>query len=1082
MSVDLFSESDYSYLAVSVDGKATYLFTIDHSNGGVMFFSIPYVDVFPDLETTKQYIFSTCSKEIKHKYLGPYLVGLTTDHTQICISVITEFEECGYVLGKSVYQVKSIEYFYIRIADCNPVSQNFDDFPVANNHFFCLDLNLSSFFPYEAIDNSRNCFLWNRRWIKMFEDFHVPFVCILLHQGSVSSLYNNESPINIVYILRRSLMNPGTRYIGRGLNDKSFPANECECELLFINHDEVYSYSWIRGSCPVPWKTELSSSLSSPKHIVYDDSTRSTLIYFFKRISSYNVKEICLVSLLHETPKHGELDILSAYQSEVAKINEKTHGFIAKFVQFDINHCLKNGDSFQVIQEFLGLVGDDAIRSGFTRGNLNRHVDYKQKSIFRFNCADSLDRTNLATFYFSLFITSLFAVQTGQFIRSMDNIHNLKSKPQTFLAQPVIDFLGESIMKAGDVVSIMYTNTLAIKRGPINAFLSGKRDTPSDTSITIMRRYHNVLTDPQRQIVIDNWISEDFDVNTRFYLHPKYISLVDTTPIQNIGIIPVDGQIISSEVTIFKFDQSIDKDIRVLFPCDLRVCSISIYAIPQPIEDIPSFSVSFSGYECNTNVFCVGIQIPLLSEPSWIKYDLRDMTKLSVQFPINYETLDTSSFMCIHFCSSSDQFLVGNIKIEVQMSRNQRIGFIEQSKEINKSVKNDLLSYYESTSIGNLLELNSFRVQNGICDSYQNEICISKQFNPFMYDLRSRLLIDSKEQCFLCGIRLTHEDKYGISINNRYCCFLVLSQINDGYVCGKCTQIIDRYRTIDDKKYWKEKSTSLDLRKMPPIIESFIDFNDITSYFRINLVTKKIQGSPNSILSEKGGIWPLLVKKEQYNSFMLCCVTHFVMKEIIFEFSETDVVFSIDIFAPNCIKMNIISEQINERAYKIQTDLMDNMFIKSVLVCLSIKSDINSATLTKMTIFGSLVNYPVRLAGKRLVKSDYSFPKFPIIQTNSTWDDTNRTQEIQLRKAGLVKAISFHNISISSSIPRYLVCVLYHKNCCVNHFHIVIPFSKNENIFTFFMNPSPYLCDKVCLFYLDRIKTIKPHTVSIITI
>jgi hypothetical protein len=69
-------------------------------------------------------------------------------------------------------------------------------------------------------------------------------------------------------------------------------------------------------------------------------------------------------------------------------------------VAFDLGRHLER--SSEAMAGFLRVVAPLADGDGFCSGSLPGSVETQQRGPLRFNCADSLDRTNVATFYFAL--------------------------------------------------------------------------------------------------------------------------------------------------------------------------------------------------------------------------------------------------------------------------------------------------------------------------------------------------------------------------------------------------------------------------------------------------------------------------------------------------------------------------------------------------------------------------------------------------------------------------------------------------------------------------------------------------------
>ncbi|XRB16995.1 WW domain-containing protein [Pseudoscourfieldia marina] len=257
--------------------------------------------------------------------------------------------------------------------------------------------------------------------------------------------------LHVLLLNRRSCFHPGTRYLARGMNERNAPGNEVECELLMWReraehvNDTTMSYAWAshvwrRGSVPVWWGADIKNPAAEAALRVDDDYARGTDKYFsrvsrrFARLALPGASNppdddaplVSCVNMLRCVPGKPELKLTEAFQ--VA--SRPCTGVVVR--NFDWHEYTKRLGEKTTVEALWASVRDDAQKIGFSSGksefscvelvdgdsassggggggrssgralwaNLTRNeVTTRQSGTFRFNCADSLDRTNAGSFY-----------------------------------------------------------------------------------------------------------------------------------------------------------------------------------------------------------------------------------------------------------------------------------------------------------------------------------------------------------------------------------------------------------------------------------------------------------------------------------------------------------------------------------------------------------------------------------------------------------------------------------------------------------------------------------------------------------
>ena len=227
-------------------------------------------------------------------------------------------------------------------------------------------------------------------------------------------------PSQLTIISRLSCRRAGTRFNARGIDDEGNVANFVETETIFcVPSGLCFSYVQVRGSVPIFWE-QSPGLIPGQQKIQIARSPEATQPAFDKHFEELerNYGAIHILNLLSET-KPGEADLTSRYRYHVrhSSLNNGTvdtaspETRLLKETEFDF-HAQTRGPT--------GYDGADAIRSyikestesfayylfdalGYSQPSAlkqSQHrfksaVNSRQDGVFRTNCLDCLDRTNV---------------------------------------------------------------------------------------------------------------------------------------------------------------------------------------------------------------------------------------------------------------------------------------------------------------------------------------------------------------------------------------------------------------------------------------------------------------------------------------------------------------------------------------------------------------------------------------------------------------------------------------------------------------------------------------------------------------
>lgn len=658
-SVDAFySKNGNWYIVVSPSLSAlTYIVTIDCTTGNPLYTGIPFVDVFPDHSIAVETIVESGAQLRTH---GEGFLGLIQTEFHTIFAIIDKTQTRGELPpNHKVKTIKHTTFITIPIKANATQHSPFEDFQINNNHYFCDSYDLTRLFPCKDNNNPDYSFVWNNGWRKPFEILGIPQICTNIIQGLCVSKTFIKFGITIAYICRRSVLNPGTRYAARGLNDLNSPGNEVECELLFFKGNDFWTERWRRGSIPIRWKTTLSSKIASPKHTVDKDYFRGTCEYFRDLTNRYGIGTmIRCVSLLNSESEHAESELKNFFKEALNRLFDNGIDNVY-LVPFDLNHHLHEDGSGEAMMDFLSFISPLCEGDGFTYGTLPCTITESQKGIMRFNCADSLDRTNLATFYYAMKCCKDFLKMIHTGLTSTPDAD--PNQPNLIIDQSVIDFLAEVFVDCGNIISQLYTNTPAIKTNAIKRFSPSIVVGSSDTNISMQRRLQNVVNDPIRQKLIEMWTN------------PGPLSWYHRIDYRHIFIVPNEKQDPLSDMdqnnVVYQFPQTVfspniraidskSKELLICLPAPMIFYSFMILLYPTN-QNLNGISLT-GGMDMAHMRPITDLTLPSVEQAIWLRYRPVNACRWGLEKAPKFYV----RFLSFNFDCPDPTFSIGNIRIE----------------------------------------------------------------------------------------------------------------------------------------------------------------------------------------------------------------------------------------------------------------------------------------------------------------------------------------------------------------------------------------------------------------------------------
>mmetsp|Transcript_11327 Transcript_11327/g.39465 ORF Transcript_11327/g.39465 Transcript_11327/m.39465 type:complete len:612 (-) Transcript_11327:58-1893(-) len=217
-------------------------------------------------------------------------------------------------------------------------------------------------------------------------------------QGLVHIVPNLETDgrrFDILFFSRRACARVGTRFNCRGTDANGNVANFVETEQVLAHHDgSVTSYVQIRGSIPLYW-TQYVYMIYMPK-IKFPASDEVSQAAFNKHAADcvQRYGRVTCVNLIDQ--KTDQLALGRRFAKHAEKLGDDRF----RVVWFDFHHECRRMKWFN-LSKLVNLVDSDFTEMGYFHRRASGEVSNWQQGVFRTNCVDNLDRTNVVQSIFA---------------------------------------------------------------------------------------------------------------------------------------------------------------------------------------------------------------------------------------------------------------------------------------------------------------------------------------------------------------------------------------------------------------------------------------------------------------------------------------------------------------------------------------------------------------------------------------------------------------------------------------------------------------------------------------------------------
>ncbi|KAI8746472.1 phosphatidylinositide phosphatase SAC1, partial [Biomphalaria glabrata] len=339
-------------------------------------------------------------------------------------------------------------------------------------------------------------FIWNSHALtELSQQPELSRFCLPMILGyvSVNSIKVNGKTLEYVLVSRRSIYRAGTRFNVRGLDLQGQAANFVETEQIVMHGSDVCSFVQTRGSIPLFW-TQKANLKRLPNPVVMDiDHMQAFQKHFDQQVYVYGNQVI--VNLINQD---GPEQVL---EKKLAQVVTNAQNENIRYEPFDFHkECKKmRWDRLSILMERLK---PDMKKFGYFM-ELKGSVVKLQGGVFRTNCIDCLDRTNV--------VQSLIAKEILQ--EQLVKLGLLRSEKE-LQDQKAFDAIFKNVWADNaDVISKEYAGTGALKT---DFTRTGKRTlfgALMDGYNSVIRYVKNNFQDGSRQDAMDlflgNYIVEE---------------------------------------------------------------------------------------------------------------------------------------------------------------------------------------------------------------------------------------------------------------------------------------------------------------------------------------------------------------------------------------------------------------------------------------------------------------------------------------------------------------------------------------------------------------------------------------------
>lgn len=464
-------------------------------------------------------------------------LGLVNAAEDVFLCVIVDRSKAAMPTpGRTVWNIHAVEFIKLRYdplevdeqeGPCDALKKFID----MGGFLYSADFDLTS----RAVGGKVNVsstpldpsFMWNQFMIKGLNQFRDSLSfedqTKIAGEGFATTLirgFASSTPIQLdnlsgilTVISRQSWLRAGTRYNSRGIDDNGNVANFVESEtVLWLKNGVQFGFLQLRGSVPLFWEQDpqlLTAKINFTRPVeATEPSFRKHFESLVDRFGAVHCVDLLGspfgsrgsaigkasnergLDLTESIPESGvgpasEADVSMRYQGLAAKIAQ------LRYTHFDF-HKEVSGIGYSAASKLIDRIQDSMLEFGFYSFDpANEASGTEQIGVFRVNCLDCLDRTNLVQQLISKDALDLFLDYYEIF--GNDDLWNAHA---TLWADN------------GDQLSQNYTGTGALKSSYTRSGRMNLAGALSDVSKSVGRLYINNFVDKSRQMAIEELLGK----------------------------------------------------------------------------------------------------------------------------------------------------------------------------------------------------------------------------------------------------------------------------------------------------------------------------------------------------------------------------------------------------------------------------------------------------------------------------------------------------------------------------------------------------------------------------------------------
>ena len=400
--------------------------------------------------------------------------------------------------------------------------------------------------------------------------------------------------------------------------------------------------------------------------------------------------------------------------------------------------------------------------------------------------------------------------------------------PEKFIPQKVLNFMSQAFVHGGNIISLMYTNTEAQRAEMIWRYATEKRDGRSALSISLQRRFHNIVTDPDRHANILRWTKNKHRFLPRFLLDHRMLSVA--SDFCN-SVLELRGSPEPEECT--------HRSLEVVLPAGLYLTGIWLYQFPS--DSVRRLrTIEIDGVQ--------KINVPNVSVKTWARYPVISNLQRVIRLAFD-----------------PAPFIIGKIAFECTRDAYQiPVSESPDESEFGKSASD--IAKKDDVSFRELSDLELQRIHSGIAVKRSQELIAGVGKNPLFMN-PNRFLVKNTH-CPFCGDAIVppeDPDDVPPPANKFYVSTFYPSRVTDVKpeyfpssvkVCDKCMDTATEFAQVT-------KTLETEVTKVTPVAPKIgntgvnFDMESINvaeyPYGCFASTPKNVTGDVNALLTEQGG-------------------------------------------------------------------------------------------------------------------------------------------------------------------------------------------------------------------------------------